>query len=331
MEYVANAAEALPTCVLGDPMQAIFGFGSDHLANWDEVCRFYPLAGELSTPWRWINANAEPLGHWLLEQRRKLVEGKPVDLQSSPAAVEWIELDGSDDHKRRLEAALFRPPSSDGRVLIIGDSANPASQRKMASQIPGATTVEAVDLRDLLTFARRFEVEGPDALGDLVKFAQSVMRNVGGTDFVRRVKSLRRGTARKPASEVEAAAIAFAGAPSHGGAGDLLLKIAQQPGVSAHRPAILRACVRALRLCEGTGEVSFPETAIKVREQYRLLGRRLPQRAVGSTLLLKGLEAEGAVILNADALNARNLYVAMTRGSQGLRVCSRSAVLPPRA
>lgn len=66
-----------------------------------------------------------------------------------------------------------------------------------------------------------------------------------------------------------------------------------------------------------------------MREQNRLIGRPLPKRAVGSTLLLKGLEAEGAVILNAGALDARNLYVAMTRGSKALTVCSQSPVLSP--
>jgi hypothetical protein len=60
-----------------------------------------------------------------------------------------------------------------------------------------------------------------------------------------------------------------------------------------------------------------------------LLGRPLPRRAVGSTLLLKGLEAELVVILIADTLNARNLYVAMTRGSKRIIVCSLSPVLNP--
>jgi hypothetical protein len=68
----------------------------------------------------------------------------------------------------------------------------------------------------------------------------------------------------------------------------------------------------------------------KMREQNRLLGRLLPRRAVGSTLLLKGLEAEVSVILNADEMNARNLYVAITRGSKRLVVCARSPVLNPR-
>jgi DNA helicase-2/ATP-dependent DNA helicase PcrA len=46
-------------------------------------------------------------------------------------------------------------------------------------------------------------------------------------------------------------------------------------------------------------------------------------------LLLKGLEAEVAVVLNASALDARNLYVAMTRGSRLLMICSNSPVLNP--
>jgi DNA helicase-2/ATP-dependent DNA helicase PcrA len=75
--------------------------------------------------------------------------------------------------------------------------------------------------------------------------------------------------------------------------------------------------------------MSFHDAAIRIREQGRVLGRALPRRAVGSTLLLKGLESEIAVILDADSLNARNLYVAMTRGSKKLTVCARNPVLRP--
>jgi hypothetical protein len=81
---VASAARALPTCVLGDPMQAIFGFGDDDLANWDnDVCTCFPLAGELATPWRWINAGTELLGQWLLDVRANLLRGDPIDLRAA--------------------------------------------------------------------------------------------------------------------------------------------------------------------------------------------------------------------------------------------------------
>ncbi|MDF1600276.1 UvrD-helicase domain-containing protein [Mesorhizobium sp. YIM 152430] len=327
---VAFAAQTLPTCVLGDPMQAIFGFGGDNLATWDDqVCGYFPLAGELAMPWRWINAGAEPLGQWLLDVRGKHLRGEPVDLRTAPDGVTWVHLDGTNDHERRLEAARVRPPGADGRVLIIGESTSPDSQRRFASQTPGAVTVEAVDLKDLVAFARRFDLASPQALQHLAEFAQSVMRNVGAADFVQRVSALQRGTARTEPTEVEGIALAFIRDPSHRRAVDVLVEIGKQGGITPHRPAVLRACIKALQLCDGTEGMSFYDAAIRMREQNRLVGRPLPKRAVGSTLLLKGLEAEAVVILNADALDARNLYVAMTRGSKQLIACSRSPILSP--
>lgn len=327
---IAYAANTLPTCVLGDPMQAIFGFGSDRLAKWnEEVCAFFPVVGELNTPWRWTNANAEPLGHWLLEVRDRLLRGEPIDIRLAPAAVTWVELDGTEDHQRRLIAARVRPSSDNGSVLIIGDSASPDSQRQFASQTPGAVTVEAVDLKDLVSFAREFNPNGPNALDRLAQFAQSVMTNVGAADLVRRVQSIAHGTARNQPSYAERAALAFVQAPSYGAAVDVLVEIGKEGGVRTHRPAVLRACNSALRLCDSSDELSFHDAAIRMREQNRLVGRPLPKRAVGSTLLLKGLEAEVAVVLNADSLDARNLYVALTRGAKALKVCSQAPVLSP--
>jgi DNA helicase-2/ATP-dependent DNA helicase PcrA len=327
---VVYAAQILPTCVLGDPMQAIFGFGGDNLAKWDEeVCAYFPLVGKLDTPWRWINADAEPLGRWLLQVRGNLLRGEPVDLEAAPAAVTWIELDGTQDHQKRLAAARVRPPNRSGCVLIIGDSTNPNSQRQFASQTPGAVTVEAVDLRDLISFARNFGLTRPDALERLVQFAQRVMTNVGAAHLVRRVQSLARGTARNPPTDVERTALAFFRSQSHRNAVDLLVEIGTEGGVRTYRPAVLRACVKALQLCDGTDGLTFYDASIRMREQNRLVGRPLPRRAVGSTLLLKGLEAEVAVVLNAGALDARNLYVAMTRGSKALTICAPTTILNP--
>lgn len=325
---VTFAAKTLSTCVLGDPMQAIFGFGGDNLPAWSKVLEEFPLAGELTIPWRWINAGAEALGHWLLDVRGKLLRREPVDLRTAPEAVKWIELDGTDNHKKQLFAARVRPPSRDGGVLIIGDSTNPSGQRRFASQTPGAVTVEAVDLKDLVSFANRISLNAPDALEQVAVFAESVMTNVGATDLIQRVKSLSRGTARRPASDVEKVALDFVQAPSYRLAVDLLVEIGKEAGVRTHRPAVLRSCIKAFQMCDGTTNgLTFYDAVIRMREEHRLIGRPLPRRAVGSTLLLKGLESEVAVVLNADGLDARNLYVAMTRGSTALIVCSRASVL----
>jgi DNA helicase-2/ATP-dependent DNA helicase PcrA len=91
---------------------------------------------------------------------------------------------------------------------------------------------------------------------------------------------------------------------------------------------VLRTCLKALQSCEGAGGNAFHEAALAAREQNRLVGRPLPRRAVGSTLLLKGLEADVSVVLDASLLNAKNLYVAMTRGAHRLVVCSSASTLP---
>jgi hypothetical protein len=328
---VCYASAALPTCVVGDPIQAIFGFGDDPLPDWDQdVCKYFPLTGELSRPWRWINAGAEELGDWLLSVRRQLLCGEPIDLTKAPIMVTWIKLNGDQkDHVRRLQAGRVNPPDNVGSVLIIGESTSPASQQRFASEIPGAVTVEAVDLRDLVTFARNLDMTSASALLTIGEFAESIITNVGAADLVRRVDIIERGHEHRKPSAVELAALAFRKAPCPQNFLTLLVEINKQPGVRVFRPAVLRACLRALELCNGPEQDSFADAAIKVREQGRVLGRPLPRRAVGSTLLLKGLEAEVSVILDADSLTSRNLYVAMTRGSKRLVICGRRSILNP--
>lgn len=326
-QIVTFLSHVLPTCVLGDPLQAIFGFQGNALADWNQqVCNHFPVVDELQTPWRWRNAGAEELGQWLLHARQRLLAGQQIDMRIVPHQVTWVPLAVGNEHPQRLVAARTAAPVADGRVLIIGDSVSPGGQQTVASQTPGAVTVEAVDLKDLVAFGRAFNIGSGNALGELLAFAQTVMTNLGIPEFTRRLDTLARGTARNPASECESAALAFSGAPSYAGAGELLQSLRGQPGVRAHRPEILRCAVKALRLA-AAGGVTFEAATVRVREENRQLGRALPKRAVGSTLLLKGLEAEVAVILNGDVLNAANLYVALTRGSMRLVVCSVSPLL----
>jgi hypothetical protein len=93
----------------------------------------------------------------LLNARQKLLAGEPIDLDTAPGEVRWVHLDGTEDRVRQLRAARIEVPDRDGSVLIIGKSTSPPSQQEFASQIPGAVTVEAVDLRDLVARFNQFE------------------------------------------------------------------------------------------------------------------------------------------------------------------------------
>lgn len=327
---VSHLACIVPTCVVGDPMQAIFTF-NDALPDWDgEVCATFPVVGELKEPWRWKNAGTEKFGRWLLEIREALLQRESVDLNGAPAEVEWIQLDGTQqDHVKKRAACRANPPGGQGSVLIVGNSRMPDQQQKFASETPGAVTVEAVDLRDLIGFSQRLDLEADNAISVIAQFAETMMTNVGAADLISRVNIILRGTARRQPSDVENSAIAFHHERTYRRALDLLIEINREAGVRIFRPALLRATRRALELSCGAERITFPEAAIRIREQNRILGRTLPKRAVGSTLLLKGLEAEVVVILDGDEMNARNLYVAMTRGSKKMLMCSRDRVLTP--
>ena len=325
---VCALAELLPTCVLGDPLQAVFGFRGQPVVDWNsDVGSQFPFSGELDTPWRWANAGEEAFGRWLLECRATLLAGGTIDLSAAPANVKWVPLDGSDDYAAQLKACQTKSPTADGKILILGDSTSPPGQRDYASRTPGAVTVESVDLGDLVTFARQLDLTATTALSIIVGFAASVMTNVGANDFLARVDALARNTARKPPTDAERAALNFVATPTHAGVAAILSEISRQGGVRTHRPAILRGCFDMLRQCQAPHNLHPSDAAVRVREQSRLVGRPLAKRTVGSTLLLKGLEAEVAVILNPSVMTREHLYVAMTRGSHALVICSASQQL----
>ena len=118
----------------------------------------------LSAGWRVADALAlEKCEHskhsarWLLDTPSVEEEGKPIDLRSAaPPEVSWVHLDGVENRARQLLAPRrTKAPDRDRTVLII-DARAPArrASRNFASQTPGAVTVEAVDLKDLVTNSR---------------------------------------------------------------------------------------------------------------------------------------------------------------------------------
>lgn len=326
---VQHLARVLPTVVLGDPLQAIFGFAGNALVDWsDHVEVAFPAAGELATPHRWIRAGHEGFGRWLLDIRVELRHGRRIDLANMHQNASWVSLDGDKDYEKKLKAGMTRSPVKDGKVVVIATSKDRGGRKRhqYASRMPGSVVAEAVDMSDLVEFGDSFELTSEDALSQIAGLAELVMTNISADDFVNRVELIRNGRNRTPPSEAEASAIRFIEAPTYENAGNVLESIAALGGVSVPRPAILDGCYALLRSCQAGSTPS--EAAIAVRERSRLIGRPLSARTVGSTLLLKGLEAEVSVVLDADEMDDRHLYVAMTRGSNQLVICASRRHLP---
>ena len=328
-ELVNALSLILPTVVLGDPLQAIFDFGGNQLVNWQQhVEATFPPIGSLDTPWRWRNANREALGLWLLNLRQQLIDGLPIDLRVAPQEVVWFQINNQNANQERRRAAQTRTENDEDSVLIIGEASNPQGRYLLTSQTPGATAVEAVDYRDLVTFSRRFDFNSANALDEIVHFVSNFMTQVGSAAFLARIQTIRNGRSRSEPTLSEVAAIAFISEPSFDKVLKLISELEQQPNARVYRPEIFRCLNTALRnaFIKGT---TLIEEVLSARDSQRHNGRVISRRAVGSTLLLKGLEADVAVILNPEGMNAANLYVALTRGAKRLIVCSSSHELNP--
>lgn len=326
---VCDLSKELPTCVLGDPLQSIFNFGGQKTVDWSsDVLATFPSARELDTPWRWNLVGNGELGQWLLLARKQLISGQKIDLRLAPSCVEWVQLSGSNsiDWPLQLEAANTKSPDVNGGSLIMAKWPN--DQIRYARSIPGAVKIENAELTDLVAFAGTFSLDEDDTLQKLVKFAATMMTGLELPKLGKRLQSIKAKTNRNPPTEAEAAILDYVASPTHRKAAIVLSELNRQSGVGVFRRQLLVSTIKALNAADADEEKTLVDVAVQIRDQMRVTGRGLTKKAVGSTLLFKGLEADVSIILDASTMNARDLYVALTRGARKIVVCSKSPMIP---
>jgi DNA helicase-2/ATP-dependent DNA helicase PcrA len=334
---VTGISTAIPTVVFGDPLQAIFGFhANDQLANWNQdVVTAFPLIGRLTTPWRWNNVGARDLGNWLLRARTALLQGQRIDLRTCANWVNWHRIGGNANDLVGSQVALQFDLSRrfpNHRILIIGDSRNAHSRHAYASRSPGVNVVEPVDFRDILGFANQMNEQlGRDLLQTTITFLSTVMTNVRGNNILARVDTIVANRNRTPPTIVESAAISLGQNGGYAEAVAFMNAMREDPNRRIYRGSAFSIMLKALSVSAENGKGLTDNIAL-IREKSRHAGRTVPMKAVGSTLLLKGLEADHVVILDADqpgnAMTRENLYVALSRGARSIHIFSRSPVLP---
>ncbi len=325
---ICEIARVLPTCVFGDVLQGIFDFDSP--IDWNSVVlRDFPLQATLNTPWRWNKVGCGDLGQWLLAIRPVLEAGGKIDLSQTPPELEWIQISGPNDFKS-IGSATNHLPLHCNNSIIVCDGKGPkgkARQQDIARKTIGASTVENADLSDLTTFAKSFDF-GSDAATELLLVeATKLLRKLGSAnDLLERFRILKASKNRIPPTEAEQAVLAFDTERTPRSAARMLSSLGNQSGVSPFRREVFSNLLKALNSTQDPNE--FFDMAVRAREDRRFHSRSLGRISVGSTLLVKGLEADQTVVVDAECLNAKNLYVALTRGAKRIVVCSQSQFLP---
>jgi len=333
---ICSLTEHLPVRILGDPLQGIFDFRGNEPIDWDEcVAGEFEELPSLETPWRWKNANRE-LGEWLSTVRELIKDQAPIDLRHAPRdSVEWVQIGiGSAEDAARQQRVCRREANPTRSVVGVFEMMQRC--RKLASRLRGLYfCAERVDCPDLLVCARDIDegygIAKVQALVDLFsKCTTKIAPYV--SDVVIRVANGEElnpagfGEKKRPYVQLITEAAQDDGLIALGKLADQLECVAE---ASFYRREPIWDIKTALAAVAAGEHESVHDAAWSIRDRLRRNGRSYSRNVLGTTKLVKGLQFDVAILLDADKLEPRDLYVALTRPATKLVVLSAKPVLEP--
>lgn len=119
--------------------------------------------------------------------------------------------------------------------------------------------------------------------------------------------------------------------PSPTQVAETLKAIGQLDAGRLYRREAWRDMINALTVAGASDGVTVVQALSRVRDRTRRIGRPPEERVISRPLLIKGLEYDHALVLDAERLSATELYVSLSRGRKTLTVVSASRYLNPPA
>lgn len=332
-ELILELGKLIPCRILGDPLQGIFNIGGSTLIDWDDhVVPHFHIKEDLTTPWRW--KQTPELGKWLISARSNLENNQPIDLAGLPSSVIWKQLPSNGAVADIQRETCFKS-CKNGTTIAIHNINNQCYH--IAKSLRGLfSCVEAINCKDLMDSAENIHnASGSARALEVLAFAKKCMTQV--STILSPVQEQAFRDNKTPAwqsnnkhKEQIASLVNVAEQSSLAPVLLALQAIRKNPGSVLYRRELFYEMLRAIKGFESGDHDSLREAAWHIRNITRRSGRKLGQCTIGTTLLVKGLEFDHSIILDADGMDKKNLYVAMTRGAKTLTILSRGQVLNPR-
>lgn len=333
---VCNLAEFLPCRVLGDPMQSIFDFEDAKPVDWEtSVYPTFECLGELDIPWRWIENPR--LGAWLRDVRNKIQAGQRIDLLNNrPPCVIRYRIEPDNLEKKQYSSLYGLLNHNESVIALLGGDQQSKNKthllaRKMAGKF---SSIEEIEGKGLHTFLKQMHGAKTTQKGFLlaVEFAKKCFTGISNvlTAGTKRGEFavLRKGT-KYPSLLL--AANAYLEEPTSSTLMKFFVELKVNPATGAYRRDLLNRLLQILKLHSENYGMTLIEAGKIYQRDMRHLGRPIKhKKLIGTTLLVKGLEFDHAVILDADSLDAKDLYVAMTRGTKSLTIIGVERHVPVR-
>ena len=329
-EIVSAIALVLPTCVFGDPLQAIFDFNGQAPVDWDAaVFPTFPRIRTLTKAHRWRRHDNAALATWLETIRPALETGNTLQLDSGPACVTWEWLpDQHGPRQNKIIGACLRAMGN-GNLVVIADSVNEGARAAIARSLGKQrfSTIEPVECKAIFGATRKLATtNGPKRLEATLDLLEKCMTGIGRAAFEKAVgaRKLGRKLGEAQFGTLIDLALALQEDASDVSCLALIDGFATLPTCHVYRREMLSAVRSALKLVLADEKVSLSEAVWRVQNQLRHAGRRVPYYSVGSTLLVKGLEFENVVIVHSPDLSRKDWYVALTRATHRITILSPS-------
>lgn len=312
-QLILKFLDIMPCRILGDPLQGIFDFNNNVSVNWEnDVFPIFERLADLKTPWRWVN-NKE-LGEWLLQIRAKLIKNETIDLSSNlPKNVSIFNNTDADRInscyqliKSKSVAAIFKWPNQ---------------AHDFASKLNGSyTSMEEIERKDLIKWTKKFDSYNNAKLAHVcIDFSSCCLTKVS-TELRTIKEKLNHETVSTRITknkQIYEKLVLLKSNKNKALIIEILESIKNIPNAALYRKELWYEMLKALR--ESKYEKStITDIAIRNREIERHIGRNVPYKVVTRTLLIKGLEFESSLVMNANELTAKEFYVAITRGSTNL-------------
>lgn len=326
----------LPCRIIGDPLQAIFDF-SDECIQWEnDIYGNFEKLGELEIPYRWHNSDAKELGDWLKKVRTSLEKKENIDLSKElPKGVfkKSVNLDDFND-KKRLDL-FYKTPNDDSSIIAIyaGDYKSKQKSHRLAKSLSGKfSSIDEIEGKDLFEFLDTYQKEkDPGKLFLLIiEFTKKCFTGVDKILSAGTKKGIISKTTKATKyPDILCAANDFIEYPRSQKIKYFLNLLMNKKETRIHRRDLFNRFLQILTIhIDKKEEITLLESARTYQKKFRHSGRPVRyNKIIGTILLVKGLEYDHAIILDADSLNARELYVAMTRGAKSLTIITNKNII----
>lgn len=343
-------AEVLPTRVLGDDMQGIFGF-KDTLVDFESDLEDFQYRDTLTTPWRWRKeGNNEALGESLKGIRAILEsDNKEVNLSAFPG-ITYHEINERDIYTARTsyfsklcQLIINREnlPEHESLLVIVPDdyaSSRLESRVSLKTRIDFTrqlTLLEAIDDKEYYGICQSIdaliEVGSNEAqkVKGLRKLILLNLFNTGEIDtwFNDDCLKVKREPNVQKYLQLKYYVDAFTREPSLQTIHLVVLFLKKGLRLKTTRWELLDGVLHAMKMAIEE-QTTVYESMVQQKNRLRRVGRKIHGKCLGTTLLTKGLEFDTVTVLNAHRfISYKHFYVAITRACKKLVVFSEKPVL----